>query len=328
MGKSSAAPPRLEALVKMAVPLLQRAEAEHPRRGRGRHPVMPDWVMGTLIMVAVLRRKSKSGQYAFLKAHRRDLQAWLGVSRFPDRSTYLDRYRRAYRLFQAAIELQGKVAIAEGVAEARCVAVDRSLIRAAGPLWHMRQRKAGILPRGVDRDSTWTFSEYHGWLQGYGYEVVVTAPCRGIAFPLLASCDQAHVREQHTFPSKIERLPDTTINVLADGGYDSNALAEAVEWTELGRRRTGRRFLCPARFHRAPSRKWKSTRKRKFHRRLREQRDNRLKRTRERRLYARRGRSVEPFNVRFKHLFELHDGAWIVDWTTTARRSWHEFVLL
>lgn len=118
-------------LVEMAVPLLRRAERECPRTGRGRRPTIPDWVLGVLIMAAVLkRRKSKSAQYTFLQQHQRELLAWLGVDKFPARSTYFDRYRRAYRLFQVAVQLQGRQVLRHGLADATCVAVDKSLVPA------------------------------------------------------------------------------------------------------------------------------------------------------------------------------------------------------
>ena len=311
MGKRAYARLSLQALVEMAIPLLQHAERQCPRTGPGRRPVIPDWVLGTLIMVAVLKRKkTKSAQYAFLNEHRVALLDWIGVDHFPGRSTYFDRYRRGDRLFQAAVRLQGEQAVKECVADATCVAADKSLLTARGPLWHRRQRRAGIYPRGVDRDSTWTYSEYHGWIQGYGYEVVATASYRGICFPLLASVNQAHVREHRTFEPKIPELHKKTKFVLLDTGYDSNALAEAVEWTPEGRR-TGRFYLCPpAQPKRQASHTWRATRERQFHHRLREARRARFKCRRFRRIYARRGKTVEPFNDRFKGLFELHDQVW------------------
>jgi hypothetical protein len=44
-------------------------------------------------------------------------------------------------LFQHAIQLQGQLAIEEGVTDAKDVAVDKSLIAARGPLWHASDRK-------------------------------------------------------------------------------------------------------------------------------------------------------------------------------------------
>jgi len=311
MGKRALARLSLQALVEMAAPLLKRAERESPRRGPGRPPVIPDWVLGTLIMVAVLKlKKSKSAQYAFLREHQAMLLGWMGSDIFPGRTTYFERYRQAHRLFEAAVRLQGQQAIREGAVDARCVAADKSVLSACGPLWHQRQRRAGICPRGIDRDSTWTYSEYHGWIQGYGYEVVVTASHRGVSFPLLASVDQAHRREHRTFEQKIPQLPCQTRFVLLDMGYDSNKLAEAVEWDSTGRR-TDRVYLCPpAPPKRSSSRTWRMTHERLRHHRLREARRSRLKQPRFRRLYARRGKTVEPFNDHFKGLFDLHHHVW------------------
>ncbi len=128
-------------LVRLAKPLLQQPERECPRKGPGRPPTIPDWVMGALILVAVLkRRKSKSSQYRFLQQHRADLLHYLGCEAFLARSTYFDRYRRAHRLFQVAVRLQGRQALREGVANAKCVAADKSLTCACGwvawPLWY------------------------------------------------------------------------------------------------------------------------------------------------------------------------------------------------
>jgi hypothetical protein len=311
MGKRALARLPLQALVQLAVPLLKRAEQESPRAGPGRPPVIPDWVLGAFIMVAVLKlKKSKSAQYRFLCEHRDLLAEWLGVDEFPGRTTYFERYRRAHQLFEVAIRLQGEQAIHAGITDARCVAVDKSVVSACGSLWHQRQRRQGVCPPGVDRESTWTYSDYHGWIQGYGYEVVLTASHRGICFPLLASVDQAHVREHRTFEPKIGQLPAQTCFVLLDMGYDSNALAEAVEWNSAGRR-TGRFYLCPpAPPKRTSSRVWRTTRDRTLHRCRREVRRSRFKQTRFHRLYARRGKTIEPFNDHFKRLFDMHDHVW------------------
>jgi hypothetical protein len=314
MGKRATVGTCLASLVKMAVPLCQQAERECPRTGPGRKPDIADWVLAVLIMIAVVKRKkSKSAQYRFLGEHRRELKQLLGTEKFPARSTYFDRYRRAHRLFAYAIKLQGERAIVEGIVDATVVVPDKSLVAARGPLWHKSDRKKNRIPkglRGVDRDSDWGCSKHDGWVQGYSFEVVVSATKNRPVFPLLASADTASAKETTTFHQKIDDLPAATKNVAADSGYDSNHVAERIEYSAEGRR-TGRRFLCP---ENKRGSKDKSDRKpveprNESHRRRLARREFYRSR-RGKAIYRRRSLSVEPFNEWFKSLFELEDRVW------------------
>src|SRR5262252_6123386 len=131
MGRRATAGTILAELVKLALPSLQAAEREAPRTGPGDKPVIPDWLMAGLIMIVLLKRKkTKSAQYRFLAEHQPEVAQWLSDDRFPSRATYFRRYRRAHRLYRAAIRVQGEKAIAEGVANAQDVAVDKSLVEA------------------------------------------------------------------------------------------------------------------------------------------------------------------------------------------------------
>jgi hypothetical protein len=270
--------------------------------------------LAVLIMVAVMKRKkSKSAQYRFLDEHRRELIGLLGTDRFPARSTYFDRYRRAHRLFAHAIKLQGERAIADGIVDAAVVASDKSLVAASGPLWHQSDRKKNRIPqrlRGVDRDSDWGCSKHDGWVQGYSFEVVVSATKNSLVFPLLASASTASAKETTTFDAKIDELPPATKNVVADSGYDSNHVAERIEYAAKGRR-TGRRFLCPENKRGAKDkRNCKPVQPRDESHRLRLARRRFYRSHRGKAIYRRRGQTVEPFNEWFKSLFELEDRAW------------------
>lgn len=314
MGRRAEGGTHLAALVRMALPLCKQAERDHPRTGPGRKPDHPDWLLAVLIMVAVLKRKkSKSAQFRFLSEYQRELKQMLGIAALPARSTYFDRYHRAHELFAHAIKLQGEKAIAEGIADPKSIAVDKSLVAARGPLWHKSDRQKNRIPkglRGVDRDSAWGCSKHNGWVQGYSYEVVVSATKQSTVFPLLASADTACAKETTTFEPKIDHLPEKTEQVLADSGYDSNHVAERIEWEE-GRRRTQRRFLCPEN-RRGSQPQSKSTTKppRNESHRRRQQRRKFYQSSRGHRLYARRCQTVEPFNEWFKTLFELDDRVW------------------
>jgi hypothetical protein len=303
----------LEELVRIATPLCQRAEKLCPRTGPGRRPEIPDWTLAVMIMVAIMRRKkSKSSQYAYWQSRQEDFARWFPDIRFPARSTFFDRYRRIHRVFQAAIRLQGQKAIARGWADARCVAIDKSLIAGRGRPWGPGLRRQGILPRRVDRDTTWGYSRHDGWVQGYAYEIVVTAAKQGVVWPMLASVDTASRSEQKTVLAKIPLLPRQTRFALADSGYDSNAVAEAVEGKKDRRRR--RRFLCPEvprpNNEHPCQQPRKQSRLRQWHRRRRDERRRFFQSRRGRKLYARRKVRVEPFNERLKGLFDLDERVW------------------
>lgn len=303
----------LDALVSRSISVCQQAERESPRRGPGRKPEIPDWVLAVMIMVGVmLRKKTKAAQFIWWTQHQDNFARWMPGQRLPGRSTFYDRYRRVHRLFRQAIVVQGREAVKRGWAQAQCVAVDKSLVAGHGRAWKPADRRRGHVPRAIDTDTTWGYSTYDGWVQGYAFEVAVTAPRQGVVWPLLASVDTASRSEQKTILEKIVDLPRTTEFVLADSGYDSNAVAEAVEWR--GQRRTGRRFLCPEvrrpNTGRTRQSRKRQSRERRYHRRLRGIRQRFLRSRRGRMLYARRKVRVEPFNACLKHLFDLQERVW------------------
>jgi hypothetical protein len=303
----------LEELVKRSIAVCQEAAARSPRQGPGRKPTIPDWVLTVMIMIGVmLKKKTKAAQLTWWTEHQAKFARWMPGQRLPSRSTFYERYRRMHRIYRQAILLQGQEAVQRGWAEPECTATDKSLIAGRGRIWQARDRRRGHVPRGVDTDTTWGYSEYDGWVQGYAYEVTVTAPRQGVAWPLAASVDTASRSEQKTILEKIPDLPRATKFVLADSGYDSNVVAETVEWHNG--RRTGRRFLCPPvrrpQTGRPRQPHNRETRVRQHHRRLRNDRVRFLRSRRGRALYARRNVRVEPFNSRLKHMFDLNDRVW------------------
>jgi hypothetical protein len=102
----------------------------------------------------------------------------------------------------------------------------------------------GEIRAGADRDAEWGYSEHHGWVYGYSFEVVVSSNPNTMVFPLLAPVDTASAAEVRTFPEKIGKLPEDTRYVSADAAYDANVLGERTEYDEQDRR-TGRHFALP-----------------------------------------------------------------------------------
>ncbi len=302
----------LARLVRMAIPLCKAAGRICRRSGPGAPPTYADWQMATLMVVAVLaRRKSKSAQYRYLFDRRKGLMKWLGLRTFPGRSTYFDRYRHAYGLFQAGVIEQGHRAIGDGLVDPEVVAVDKSLLHARGPSRHQRNGGKRKRFRGTDDEARWGYSDHHGWVYGYSFEVTVTATGGTLVFPLAVSVGTGSESEARSFPQKVRDLPPETRYVTADAGYDTNANGQAVEYGEQDQP-TGRRLVCPL-----VSRAGKPSVGKTVHRgqreRYRRRRASRLaffKSRRGRRIYARRKKTVEPFIEWFKAKFELHTCVW------------------
>jgi hypothetical protein len=287
----------------------RRAAGDFSRSGRGRPPRVPDWVLAAVVVLGTLRRKkTRVAQHALWLTQQRAWAKSLAGTRPLGRSQFYQRVRRLGPLLEIVLQRCGAEAVRRGWADAEVVAIDKSVIAARGRCRSARRRR-----RASDPDATWTYSEHDGWTFGYAYEVVVSAGKHGIEWPLLASVSTASCSEQRSSLDKFDQLPPATRYVLADAGYDSNRVAERVEWTATGEA-TGRRFLCPeiprpnvGRPRQVTSRE---TRARQHHRRLRDARRRYFQSARGRRLYRRRKTTVEPFNSRFKHAFELHDRVW------------------
>jgi hypothetical protein len=300
-------------LVGEAAAVCRAADAVRSCRGPGRPETYQQWQIAVLIIIAVAHRcKSKSSQHRFLSQHATPLQTLLegviGLKQLPSRATYMRRYRQVYELFGEAIRIGGRRALQEHVADASVMAVDKSMIPARGLRPPRRKHDTWV---GVDRDAGFGKSAYDGWVWGHSYEVAVSIGPRGVIVPLLASADRANCNECRSCPAKIPLLPPSCRYLLADSGYDSNELGEAVEYDSRGRR-TGRRFLCPLQ-HRGGKpcvgqQRRKGTRERR--RRHRALRERFFHSVRGRRLFPLRKKTVEPFNQWFKHVFELEDHVW------------------
>ena len=96
---------------------------------------------------------------------------------------------------------------------------DKSLFKAAGPVWHQKDRLKDHLPknlRGVDKTATWSKSGYHGWVYGYGLHL------SGIrnGFPVMFQVLPANVNERKVLDAKKDRLIEKGVRcIVADNGY-------------------------------------------------------------------------------------------------------------
>ena len=66
----------------------------------------------------------------------------------------------------------------------RAAAIDSTVLRARGSVWHKKHRDAGEVPdTRIDTQAHWTKSGWHGWVYGWKVHLVVTVGMSGCRWP-------------------------------------------------------------------------------------------------------------------------------------------------
>jgi len=138
-----------------------------------------------------------------------------------------------------------------GIANPKVSAVDKSMFKAQGPLWHKKDRNKGIVPenlRNVDTDSEWGYSKYRGWIQGYALHLLCSATPGFIPVPLDAEAATANVPENRIFDPMIDHFHEDTKYIVADSAYDDGKLTDKCEFRKNDKYIT-RRLVVPMEKH-------------------------------------------------------------------------------
>jgi hypothetical protein len=127
------------------------------------------------------------------------------------------------------------------------VAVDSTVLRAKGGVWHQKHRDAGEVPHtSIDTDAHWTKSGWHGWVYGWKLHLVTTVA--GVWIPLAAELTPANIDDGWQAARALWwgrwKLPTQTRYILGDTGYNQmglRAICRVKGWHLLtphrGRRR-------------------------------------------------------------------------------------------
>jgi hypothetical protein len=156
-------------------------QAEPCKRGKKR--VFSGLSFLLLTVAAVVMRTFKEAELHQLLSRDERLRTAMGFVRVPHRTTMMRRLKGLVPEAEAQIAALGEVIVEEVEPEAEqspVSAIDGRLYKAAGPLWHKKDREAGIIPAGlrnVATESRWSKSGYRGWVQGYRLVL------QGLAFP-------------------------------------------------------------------------------------------------------------------------------------------------
>jgi hypothetical protein len=110
-----------------------------------------------------------------------------GLVKIPSRRTFDRRLKIISTDIKERISAMGHLFVVEGlVVDASITAVDSTLIKAKGCVWHKSSMEKGEVPcPGIDTDARWGYSHTNeGWI--FGYKLHLTCTTGEIVVPLTA----------------------------------------------------------------------------------------------------------------------------------------------
>lgn len=163
--------------------------------------------------------------------------------RYPTRRTWERRLKAAPDNLPAQIGCLGRALVELLVPWANCgraAAVDSTILRARGGVWHKKDREADIVPHtSIDTEAHWTKSGWHGWVYGWKLHLITTVAA--VWIPLAADLTAANVADNEQALKLLPELPEQVRYVLGDQHYNDPAIraACAAEGREVVATRRG-----------------------------------------------------------------------------------------
>jgi hypothetical protein len=167
----------------------------------------------------------------------------------PSRRTFDRRLKTISNDIKGRIAVMGNLFVFEDLVEPHVIAIDSTLLKSKGHVWHTSSMSKGIVPRsGIDTDSRWGFSHTRGWI--FGYKLHMISSTDSIVVPLTADVTTANIPDNQVYTdltSSPNNLSSKTIKkihyMVADPGYDDQSLYELSM-------SMGFQLVCPVRRYR------------------------------------------------------------------------------
>lgn len=179
----------------------------------------------------------------------------LSVSYLPSRRTFDRRLKTFSTDIKERITTMGNLFVFEDLVKPYIVAIDSTLLKSKGHVWHTSSMKEGIVPRsGIDTDARWGFSHTRGWVFGYKLHMISSTDS-SLIVPLTAEVTTANVSDKPVYPDLTSCLPSETIKkihyMVADPGYDDQKLYDLSM-------KKGFQLVCPVqRYRKTPEERLK-----------------------------------------------------------------------
>jgi hypothetical protein len=98
-------------------------------------------------------------------------------------------------------------------------AIDSTVLRAKGGVWHKKDREAGVVPHSsIDTEAHWTKSGWHGWV--YGWKLHLIATVGSVWIPLAAELTSANEADNERALDLLDHLGVQVRYLLGDTHYN------------------------------------------------------------------------------------------------------------
>ena len=206
---------------------------------RGRPKVYPDRLFLKALVIMIIRHlPSVNTLLAVLDQPTPEMQQLRALltenGRYPARRTFERRLKAIPESLPAQIACLGRhlVSLIDPWQDCgRAAAIDSTVLRASGGVWHRKHRLAGEVPHtSIDTEAGWTKSGWHGWVYGWKLHLVATAAA--VWIPLAATLTPANAADNEQAPALIRELPLELRFLLGDQHYRDRALETLCEQRE------------------------------------------------------------------------------------------------
>jgi hypothetical protein len=274
-----------ETLLVTLVKLVDRIPAPPPQRPRGRPKFYPDRLFLKALVIMLLRHLQTPHELRSVldqpTAEMHSLRALMTqAGRYPSRWTWDRRLKAIPATLPAQIGCLGRALVTwlqPWARSGRAVAIDSTVLRARGGVWHKKEREKGEVPHtSIDTQAHWTKSGWHGWV--YGWKLHVICVVGAVWAPIAAVLTPANEADNEVAPRLIEELPPEARFVLGDIHYNAPNVQEACDQSD--------RILVTPQYGPYPHADAGVEVRRLFH--------------------ELRSRAIENFNEHFKGIFDGH----------------------
>jgi Transposase DDE domain len=224
-----------ESILVALVQLIDRIPTPPAPRRRGRPAVYPERLFLKALVIMIVKHLSSVGALLAVleEPSMQPVRALLTEGgRYPHRRTFERRLAGLPDRLPAQIACLGQhlLVLLDPFAQAgRAVAIDSTVLRACGGVWHKKHREAGVVPHtSIDTEAHWTKSGWHGWVYGWKLHLITTVAA--VWIPLAAELTAANMADNEQAPNLLAALPAAVRFVLGDQHYNDPALQEQCAW--------------------------------------------------------------------------------------------------